>query len=124
MLIEMQDGLVLVSTGGTFPGEDARYKELRRDLMRDPALSGKLPQFIKENRDLFQFWEFIKHSIGGYAPRRRFLWDAFNPLIAEAERTARSPASAVIDGRLSALSADAVESAWTKALARRFEDPE
>lgn len=124
LLTELQDGLVSRATGGSFPGDDRRYKELRAELMRTPALAAKLPKFVRDSRDLFQFWEFIKHEKSGYASRRRYLWDAFNPLISEAERVQRTPASPIVDGRLSGLNADAVEAAWTKALARRFDDPE
>jgi hypothetical protein len=83
-----------------------------------------VPDFVRSNRELFQFWEFIKHGIAGYAPRRRFLWDAFRPLISALEADDLAPATPAITGRLEALNADAVEAAWKKALARRADDPE
>jgi hypothetical protein len=123
-VIEMQDGLLHQATGSTFDGGDERYRALRADLMRAPELSGRVPDFIRVNRELFQFWEFIKHEIAGYAPRRRFLWDAFGPLISALEADDLAPAIPAITGRLEALNADAVETAWKKALARRANDPE
>ena len=123
-VIEMQDGLLQHATGGCFDGGDARYQALRADLTRAPELSGRVPDFIRANRELFQFWEFIKHGIAGYAPRRRFLWDAFGPLIAALEADELAPAASTITDRLEALNADAVEAAWKKALTRRVDDPE
>jgi hypothetical protein len=123
-VIELQDGLVSSATGGGFPGEDPRYQELRAELLCIPQLSGKLPDFVRNNRDLFQFWEFIKHHLSGYAPRRQFLWNSFNPLIAALEADQLAPALPTIIGRLEALNADAVEAAWKKALDRRNDDPE
>lgn len=123
-VIELQDGLVSRATGGGFPGEDQRYQELRAELLRRPQLSGKLPDFVRDNRDLFQFWEFIKHHLSGYAPRRQFLWNSFNPLITALEADQLAPALPTIIGRLEALNADAVEMAWKKALDRRNSDPE
>jgi hypothetical protein len=123
-VIELQDGLVSRATGGGFPGEDPRYQELRAELLRLPQLSGRLPDFVRNNRDLFQFWEFIKHHIAGYAPRRQFLWESFQPLISALEADQLAPALPTIVGRLEALNADAVESAWKKALDRRNDDPE
>lgn len=124
LLVEMQDGLVNQATGSSFDGGDERYQALRADLLRAPELGNRLPAFVRDNRDLFQFWEFIKHSVGGYAPRRRFLWDAFGPLISAVEAEELAPATPTIIGRLEALNATAVEAAWKKALARRMDDPE
>jgi hypothetical protein len=123
-IIELQDGLVSRATGGGFPGEDARYQELRAELMRTPQLSGRLPDFVRNNRDLFQFWEFIKYHVSAYAPRRQFLWESFKPLISALEEDQLAPALPTILGRLEALNADGVESAWKKALDRRNNDPE
>jgi hypothetical protein len=123
-IIELQDGLVSRATGGIFPGEDSRYQELRAELLRIPQLSGKLPDFVRNNRDLFQFWEFIKYRLSSYAPRRKFLWESFQPLISALEADQLAPALPAIVGRLEALNADAVEAAWKKALDRRSDDPE
>jgi Abortive infection C-terminus len=123
-IIEMQDGLLQHATGGHFEGGDERYQELRAELMRAPELSARMPDFVRANRDLFQFWEYIKHGIAGCAPRRRFLWDAFDPLISAIEADQLAPATPTITGRLEALNADAVEAAWKKALDRRVDDPE
>jgi len=123
-LKELQDGLVSYSTGSGFEGDDERFQVLRADLLQAPSLKAKLPDFIRDNRNLFQFWEFIKHSFRHYAERRRFLWDSFAPLIEFLEAENLSPAASTITGRLESLSADAVNAAWTKALARRGDDPE
>jgi hypothetical protein len=42
-IIELQAGLVSCATGGSFPGEDPRYQELRAELLRLPQLSDRLP---------------------------------------------------------------------------------
>lgn len=123
-VIELQDGLVSHATGSLFPGDDSRYQELRAELMGAPEISGRLPDFVRKNRGLFQFWEFIKHEISGYAPRRQFLWDNFRPLIEALEADQLAPALPMIGDRLETLNAEAVEAAWKKALDRRTDDPE
>jgi hypothetical protein len=122
---EMQDGLVSHATGGSFEGANERFQTLRADLLQAPSLKGKLPEFLRNNRDLFQFWEFIKHSFPKYALRRRFLWDSFAPLIELLETEDLAPAAPTITGRLESLSADAVNEAWGKvACSPRIGPPE
>lgn len=111
------------ATGGSFPGGDDYYKQLRAELMRAPELAGRVPDFVRDSRELYQFWEFIKHSIAGWAPRRQFLWKTFRPIIADLEANDLGPAAPAVTGRLTALNATAVEEVWQKALARRSADP-
>jgi Abortive infection C-terminus len=72
-VMEMQGSLLAEATGGNFDGGNQRFQVLRADLLRASSLKGRIPDFLKNNRDLFQFWEFIKHSFKHYAERRRFL---------------------------------------------------
>src|SRR5260370_15231463 len=48
--IALQDGLIAYATGQQF--EDTEYQDLRRDLLANVELKEKLPQFVRETRDL------------------------------------------------------------------------
>ncbi len=71
--IALQDGLIAYATGQQF--EDTEYQDLRRDLLANVELKEKLPQFVRETRDLAKFWPLIKEQSGNYAGRRKFIWD-------------------------------------------------
>src|ERR1700730_17296824 len=82
-VIALQDGLIAYATGKGF--KDAEYQDLRRELLATVGLKGRLPPFIRETRDLSQFWPLIKEKSGNYAGRRKFIWDQFRPLISPLE---------------------------------------
>ncbi|EYD76048.1 abortive phage resistance protein [Rubellimicrobium mesophilum DSM 19309] len=114
--------LIDAATGGSH--DDSRYPLLRREVLTDPELRDRIPDFVRQYRTLKAFWPFIRDAVYGYAGRRQFLTEAFTPLIDDLENPQRSPSDRAVSGALTAFNAAAVEEAWTKALARRTTDPE
>lgn len=114
--------LVLRATEGS--GDENQYQELRRSLLREPRLRGKVPQFLKGCRTLAEFWGFIKPSRPTWADRRECLRVEFDPLLTALEQGLGTPADEVISAGLSIVDADHVKATWDKALERRNGDPE
>jgi hypothetical protein len=112
----LQDGLIAYATGKPF--EETEYQDLRRNLLAKVDLKGKVPQFVREIRDLRQFWSFIKEQSSNYAGRREFIWDQFRPLIDHLEGQDVAPGVAPITVILEAFALDHVHAIWQKALYR------
>jgi len=75
----LQNLLINRATGGQ--AEDAEYQKLRQYFLDNPATKSTLPSWVRKNRDLSQFWQFIKDKFPTYAERRAFIWNEFNPLL-------------------------------------------
>jgi hypothetical protein len=120
----LQNGLIASATGGQFDGDDAEYGRLRRELLSDHVLAQLAPAFVKRCSDVGQFWAFIKYERSTYQERRDLIWTAFRPLIEHLESKDRSAGDESVAGALRRFGADAVQSIWQKALARRTSDPE
>ena len=56
--LRLQNILVAVATGGS--ASDPDYKPLRQHFLSNPTCKELLPSFVRTNRELFQFWQFIK----------------------------------------------------------------
>lgn len=118
----LQNLLVSTATGG---GEkDSDYVELRRALLAQVALAPHVPRFVHTNRNLSQFWQFIKYEFGTYAERREYIWKAFQPLLDILEQGALAPVDRAVTDVLERFDAEHVNAAWAKALERRATDPE
>jgi hypothetical protein len=118
----LQNGLIAHATDGKFG--DAEYQEIRLILMRDPTLLPWVPEVVRQNSDIGQFWGFIKYEYATYRERRRSIWDAFRPLIDYIESEDRSPGVAPITAALKKFDPENVHAVWQKALDRRHVDPE
>jgi hypothetical protein len=118
----LEDGLVQFATGGGFG--DARYEDLRKLMITDPRSKNAVPEFLKTNRSLPQFWNFIKGRFAHYSERREFIWGEFGPLHDELEGKGRVPADKHVSDVLSKFDVENVHAVWQKALERRKDDPE
>lgn len=118
----LQNLLVSRATGGEESEED--YVRLRRSILAETKLDAAIPRFLKTCRSLAQFWQFIKFDHGGYADRRKFLWEQFRPLLDAIERVGDLPSDPIISLGIGAIDAKHVHEAWAKALERRIDDPE
>lgn len=118
----LQNMLISVATGGA--ADDRDYKALRQLFIENKATSEFLPKFVRTNRDLSQFWGFIKYEYGKYQERRDFIWAEFAPLFEFLEGKNRKPADPTITDGLKNFDEDGVHSVWMKALERRSIDPE
>jgi hypothetical protein len=118
----LEDGLVRYATGEGF-GE-ANYEDLRKLVISDPRSKKAAPEFVKANRSLPQFWNFIKGRFAHYQERREFIWGEFGPLHDQLERKGRAPADDQVSDVLSRFDVENVHAVWQKALERRQDDPE
>jgi len=103
---------------------DNEYIGLRKHFIENPATAELLPNFVRTNRDLSQFWNFIKYKYGTYQERREFIWAQFTPLFEFLEGKNTKPADPTITDGLKSFDEDGVHSVWMKALDRRNIDPE
>ena len=92
--------------------------------MSNPATQNLVPRWIRVNRNLDQFWQFIKNKFASYSERREFIWGEFNELLEFLESKHTLPPEKNISDLLQKFDADAIHFAWNKALERRSTDPE
>ena len=118
----LQSLLVDHATGGE--GNDTLYQELRGYFLDAPATRDFVPRWVRVNRNLSQFWQFIKHEFETYAERRRFIWNEFSSLLECLEAKQRLPPGRSISEVLQRFDADGIHFAWQKALERKANDPE
>jgi hypothetical protein len=121
-VLRLENLLVAFATGGQ--RDDFLYEELRRSLVHNDAVRDKLPPFVRQCRNLSQFWAAITKHHGTYKARREFLWASFGPLTDELEFLGRSNATVPIGAALEAFDPDNVHLLWEKANARTTADPE
>src|SRR5687767_14741018 len=78
---QLKAGLTAFATGGSFPGENEGYMDLRRLLRSEPNVYEQLPDCIRSSSNLSEFWAFIKQKCATYQERRNLLREAFAPVI-------------------------------------------
>ena len=90
--------------------------------LEDQVIASRLPSFVQTCRDVHQFWGFIQGKFPGYADRRRYLAEQFEPLLSLLEGTSGGPIdpSADVLARVDSLH---VRTAWQRAIERRDSDP-
>jgi len=118
----LQSLLINRATGGM--AENTEYHELRQYFLDNPATKSVIPSWVRVNRDLSQFWQFIKNKYSTYAERRTFIWSEFAPLFELLETGAKTPSDQTISEVLKRFNAESVNIVWSKALDRRKSDPE
>ena len=75
--------LVAHATGGS--ADSSEYETLRRELLADAEVAPLMPSFVRTNRKLSSFWDFIKSKYGTYAERRTYLSQEFTALLDQLE---------------------------------------
>lgn len=118
----LQTMLVTRATGGE--SDDAHYQQLRAYFIENPSVKSLVPRFVRTNRNLDQFWQYIKANDGTYAGRRKLIWGSFEELLSCLESKHTLPAEKTISERLEKFDADGIHFAWNKALERKSSDPE
>lgn len=114
--------LVQRATGGI--EETSEFPKLRRELLAEPSIKGRLPGFLKYCTNLGEFWGHIKEKFSTYQARRDYLRDQFLPVITMLENGATTPSDSSISAALSKVDSEHVREAWQKALERRDTDPD
>jgi hypothetical protein len=118
----LQSILIAHATSG--PTNDAHYQELRAYFLDRADTKKLLPSFVRTNRNLAQFWQFIKFKFPSYAERRTFIWSEFAPLLEFLETGTKIPADESVSEALKRFNEEGVHIVWSRALDRRRSDPE
>jgi hypothetical protein len=118
----LKEILVAYATGGA--GDAQGYKELRKAVLSNQLVKNIIPEFLRNCRNLEDFWHFIKREYQHYAERREFLWRSFAPLFQIADESSSSPVDENAAAALKRFDAESVHKLWNRALERRDEDPE
>ena len=118
----LQNLLISHATGGISDNGD--YQNLRQIFIENPETKPLLPEFVRTNRDLPQFWQYIKFKFKHYAERRNYIYREFVPLLDCIEDKTTVPSDDPISERLKQFNEESVHSVWSRALDRRKTDPE
>lgn len=79
LLEQFKNGLLARATGGDY--EDSEYQRIRKLILANPKLEKLSPRFIKTNRSINDFWQWIKTDAKTYADRRMLISSQMNPLL-------------------------------------------
>lgn len=118
----MQNLLISLATGGR--AENLEYQELRQYFLENTIAKSRIPSWVKQYRDLSQFWQFIKFKFSTYAERRNFIWNEFTPLLEFLENGSKTPSDQAVSDVLKRFNTENVQIVWAKALERRQSDPD
>lgn len=100
------------------------YEHLRRNFMLDDNLKNLLPPFVRAHRNLSTFRSWTQKQSGQWQPRRDLIAAGFTPLMDYLEGRGRMPGDTTVSDALQSFDAEGVHTVWTKAMSRRFSDPE
>ncbi|MFP1813342.1 abortive infection family protein [Lonsdalea quercina] len=119
----LENMLIEVARGG--PRDDSyNFNILRTYFIQNTTLKELLPTFVRECRNLRQFWGFIQPAYPSYRERENFIATEFTPLFNQLELFSFTPSDLPITDGLKSYDERGVNEAWTKALDRRNSDPE
>ena len=118
----LQNILIERATGGD--GDNQHYQFLRQEILDSPSVKDLVPRWVRLNRNLDQYWQFIKNKYGTYQERRDFIWKELNPMLSFLESGQNHPAQKSISEVLANFDSDSIHFAWSKALERKSTDPE
>ena len=120
--VALQNILIARATGAQDEANND-YLLLRTYFLQNPPLHQLLPEIVRTNRSLKEFWGFIKKT-EKYAPRRDLIYKAFQPMLDYLEGKNKAPADEDISDVLRKFNEDGVHAVWIKALERRHTDPD
>lgn len=118
----LQNMLISIATGGTVNADE--YQIIRGILTKNSIVKNLLPTWVKTNRDVNQFWQFIKYKFSTYDERRQYIWKEFAPAFSSLEGNHTNPSLNNISDNLKQINNDIIYSTWKKALQRTSSDPE
>lgn len=121
--VESLKSMLVARATGTMEGSQD-YGVLRRRLLSNGLLKGRLPQLVSSCRNLDEFWAHIKEVDGTYAGRRKYLAEQFDDVLSYLEASSESPADTVTSLTVEKFDSARVTELWMKALQRRDVDPE
>lgn len=119
----VQNILISAATNDPYSFEDGDYEKCRKFFIEGFGIE-KLPEVLGKNRDLKQFWQFIKNKFKHYSERREYIYEQFSPFLDYLEAGAPKSADDSISIALKDFDEEGIHTIWQKALKRRDEDPE
>ena len=119
-----QNLLVDIATSGNRPEEEVNFKQLRTVLIGNNEIKDLLPDFVKTNRTVAQFWQFIKSKYSSYAERRAFLWTEFSKVLNYVETKQNGIIAKSATKTIEKFNQEYINLEWTKAMQRKADDPE
>ncbi len=106
------------------PVNNEHYQFLRRYFLAREDTKEKIPKWVRINRDLSEFWQFIKHEFKTYDERRVFIRNKFNDLLEYLEFAQVIPHMEFDDEKLKILNSEDILLTWKKAIQRKDTDPD
>jgi len=103
------------------------FARSRKMVLSDPVGQRHAPASVRTCRSPDEVWSHVKaHDppLDTYESRRSYFRVEFEPLLSALERFTVSPLDEITSECVEGLDSDSVAQAWTRALARRTEDPE
>lgn len=61
--------------------DNEEYAVLRRELLKNESIKGLLPPFLRQHRNLDDFWRYIKNKFAKYEERRNYISEQFTPVL-------------------------------------------
>lgn len=116
--------LIDIATGGNSANHNDDYTLLRSYFMETKNTREALPSWVIDQRDLSQFWHFIKHSFRTYANRREFIYAEFSALFTHLESFDTYPIKDIVSDVLLKFDPENIHRIWSKALERKNKDPD
>lgn len=118
----LQNMMIGIATGGSDNEEE--FKKLRADLLSIGEIKDLIPDFVKTNRTIGQFWQFIKFKFPTYAERKKFIWDEFALVLDYVENKKSGVGEKSITDKIDKFNQSYINAEWLKALERKTDDPE
>jgi len=115
--------LIERAIGNITDEQEQQYAQLRAEMMRIPYVMDKVPEFLRQCRDIKEFWYFIK-GIPSYRERRKFLRDSFDELVNFLDQRTIFSESSSLFVAIENVDSNYILNEWTKIKARVLTDPE
>ncbi|MCZ7555450.1 MAG: abortive infection family protein [Bacteroidia bacterium] len=106
------------------PANNDHYVQLRKYFLEKPEHRVLVPTWVRTNRDLSQFWQFIKFKFSTYAERREFVWSEFSPLLEAIESSTDVPHEIAFTEALKEFNSEQLIDLWNKNMDRKNTDPD
>ena len=100
------------------------YQRIRTHFLKKKEIKSFLSNLVQKNRDLDQFWRFIKNEFALYAEKREYIYAEFSPFFDFLEHDQSVPLDLIVSEGLKRFNEVNVHVVWQKALERRITDPE
>lgn len=116
--------LIERATGNSTNEQEQHYAQLRGELIRIPYVMDKAPEFLRQCRDIHEFWHFIKNQYPSYRERRTFLRDSFEELVNFLDQRTIFSESSSLFVAIETVDSNYILNEWTKIKERILTDPE